>query len=648
MCGISGLLQLNNQQLVLDDKNTILDMSNQLIHRGPDDFGDLSLGPINIGFRRLSIIDICGGHQPIHNENKTIWGFCNGEIYNYIQIKETLTSKGHVFKTSSDTESIVHAYEEYGLDFVKHLNGMFAIAIWDNNKKQLILARDRIGQKPLMYSKSNNQLAFSSELKSLLEWKNMSTEIDYESIEMYLKLNYVPEPQTIFKNTFKLLPGHMLIASSITGKTQIKQYWKFNINRNTSINFKDTKAILKSKIKKAVKLRLMSDVPLGTFLSGGLDSSVIAGSASENYTPNEMLTFTMGFENSYYDETSDARLVANHFKTNHIEEKAKGITPDELNKIVWNLDEPFADSSAIPTYLICEAAKKYVTVALSGDGGDELFGGYKRYRNLKLINILDSIPNSTKHGLLKLIESSRLHSPDSYIASKFTGQISRLYRALQISNLPYQYRGVIRGQSFSQIQIDNLINYETKSKFERKTKPEYKLNIYENIDNYDLLDTLMYIDTINYLPGDILTKVDRMSMANSLEVRSPFLDYELIEYVSTIPNEFKIYNGKQKHILKQTFKDILPKEILNKPKHGFSAPISQWMLNPNLNEFVLDCLSETSIKNRGLFDYKEVTKLTALAFQDSSSNINQTISIWTKMWNLILLEIWFRQFKISI
>tara|TARA_B100000029_G_scaffold516795_1_gene634358 strand:- start:9152 stop:11089 length:1938 start_codon:yes stop_codon:yes gene_type:complete len=645
MCGISGILQLNNQSLVLRNKNALLDMSNQLIHRGPDDFGDLSLGPINIGFRRLSIIDICGGHQPIHNENKTIWVFCNGEIYNYPQLKDTLKSKGHVFKTSSDSESIVHAYEEYGLDFVHHLNGMFAIAIWDNNKKQLILARDRIGQKPLLYSKSNNQLAFSSELKSLIKWENMSTEIDYESIDMYLKLNYVPEPQTIFKNTFKLLPGHMLIANSLTGKTQIKQYWKFNINRNTSINFEDTKAILESKIKKAVKLRLMSDVPLGTFLSGGLDSSVIAGSASENYAPHEMLTFTMGFENSYYDETSDARLVANRFKTNHIEEKAKAITPDELNKIVWNLDEPFADSSAIPTYLICKAAKQHVTVALSGDGGDELFGGYKRYRNLKLINLLDSIPNSTKYVLLKLIESSRIHKPNSYINE---GQINRLYRALQISNTPHQYRGVIRGQVFTQVQINNLISHQMELKFERKSNPAYKLNIHDNIDAYDALDKLMYVDTINYLPGDILTKVDRMSMANSLEVRSPFLDYELIEYVSTIPNEFKIYNGKQKHILKETFKNILPKEILNKPKHGFSAPISQWILNTDLKEFALDCLSENSINNRGLLDYREVAKLSSLAIQGSSSNINNTISIWTKMWNLLLLEIWFRQFKISI
>ena len=648
MCGISGLLQLNNQQLVLDDKNTVLNMSEQLLHRGPDDFGDLSLGPINIGFRRLSIIDLCGGHQPIHNENKTIWGFCNGEIYNYVQIKETLTSKGHIFKTSSDTESIVHAYEEYGLDFVKHLNGMFAIAIWDNNKKQLILARDRIGQKPLMYSKNNNQLAFSSELKSLLKWENMSTEIDYESIEMYLKLNYVPEPQTIFKNTFKLLPGHILIANSVNGKIQIKQYWKFNINKNTTMDFQDSMATLKSKIKKAVNMRLMSDVPLGTFLSGGLDSSIIAGAASENFMPNEMLTFTMGFENSYYDETNDARLISNHFKTNHIEAKADSITPEQLNKIVWNLDEPFADSSAIPTFLICQSARKYVKVALSGDGGDELFGGYKRYRNLKLIGLLDALPNSTIRGLIKLIESTGLYQPDSYSNSGYTDQINRVYRALQISNLPYKYRGVIRGQSFSQIQIDNLISHETKLQFEKNSQSPYKLNIPENIDGYDALDTLMYIDTMNYLPGDILTKVDRMSMANSLEVRNPFLDYELIEYASTIPNEFKISNGQQKYILKETFKDILPKGLLNKPKHGFSAPISQWMFNTDLKEFALDCLSENSIKNRGLLDYKEVSKLSAQAIQDSSLNINHTISIWTKMWNLLLLEIWFRQFKISI
>ena len=392
----------------------------------------------------------------------------------------------------------------------------------------------------------------------------------------------------------------------------------------------------------------MSDVPLGTFLSGGLDSSIIAGAAAENFMPNEMLTFTMGFENSYYDETNDARTISNHFKTTHIEEKPASITPDQLKKIVWNLDEPFADSSAIPTFLICQSARKHVTVALSGDGGDELFGGYKRYRNLKLINLLDTLPKSTKHGLLKLIESIGVHKPDSYINSPYTGQINRIYRALQISNLPYIYRGVIRGQTFSQTQINNLIRHETKYKLEEKSRPKYKLNIPENIDHYDALDTLMYIDTMNYLPGDILTKVDRMSMANSLEVRSPFLDYELIEYASTIPNKFKISNGQQKHILKETFKDILPKEILNKPKHGFSAPISQWLLNTDLKEFALDCLSENSINNRGLLDYREVSKLSSLTIEGSSSNINNTIPIWTKMWNILSLEIWFRTFKISI
>ena len=644
MCGINGILQLKNKSHPENLDKTILDMSNQVIHRGPDDYGAISLGPMHMGFRRLSIIDICGGHQPIHNENKTIWSICNGEIYNYVELRNQLESKGHEFKTLSDTESIVHAYEEYGVDFVERLNGMFSIALWDSNKKQLLLARDRLGQKPLMYSIKNNQLAFGSELKSLSQWSNSSNQINYKSIEMYLRLGYIPEPQTIFKNTFKLLPGHMLIIDSDSGKPKLTRYWNFSINPNHSRNLPEIKETLKTKIDNSVKLRLQSDVPVGTLLSGGIDSSIITASASAAVKPTQLFSFSAGFENKNYDETESARDIAEHFNTNHVQEQVPSIKPDLLTKIVWNLDEPFGDSSAVPTFLICLTAKKHVTVALSGDGGDELFGGYTRYKNIKLIGLMDFVPSEIRNQLLSL--TNIFDKANLIESSHFARQLDRFRRALRTSLIEPKYRSMVSSEIFPQILLGNLLNKQTKNLIETKIEEPFLLNIQENIDEYDLVDTLLYIDTMNYLSADILTKVDRMSMANSLEVRSPFLDYELVEYASSIPNKLKILKGTQKYILKETFKDILPPNILSKPKKGFSAPIGEW-LTSSLKDIALDCLSEDSTKKRGLFNHHTVNKLVDISILTKSSNPINPI-VWTRLWTLIMLELWFREFDTSI
>ena len=642
MCGIVGLLNLNSDPQT--DPKLVRTMATQLAHRGQDDEGMYIDGPVAFGFRRLSIIDVDGGHQPLANEDHTIWCMLNGEIYNFVELRQTLRSKGHQFRTKGDTETIVHAYEEYGLDFVEHLRGMFAVAIWDRNRRRLILARDRIGMKPLFYSIRQGELAFSSELKGLLPWPKLEKRLDYGALQDYLRFLYIPAPRSIFATVSKLMPGYMLVASTDSNDFILHRYWSFEIGEHSEQSEMRYAQDLRELLIESVRLRLRSDVALGCFLSGGVDSSAVAALMLQvgNHS-GPPLTFSIGFDDAAFDESHYARLVAEHLGTDHHELRADPITPELLEKIVWHLDEPFGDASALPTYLLCQAARQHVTVALSGDGGDELFAGYDRYRYFRWTTLLHSLPLTLRETLIHGLGRTRGwgHRVHPGVA-RF---IRRMTKALTIANLPIELQPFAHNQYFDGETIKQMVRTDLREALSGPSLEDEVLTSLTSATPKDSLDWFLYLDTILGLPDDMLVKVDRMSMAVGLEVRCPLLDQEIVEYAGQIPSRFKLSWHQSKSVFKKSIKDLVPASILTRPKQGFDLPLGSW-LDSTFSELMLDSLSEETLRRRGIFEPSTLRNELSLQGSDryverpdiSSHQLNH------RRWASLMFELWAKQY----
>ncbi len=615
MCGICGLTGNIDRPLV--EK-----MTKALFHRGPDSEGFYFEDEVGLGVRRLRIIDLNTGDQPIHNENNTIWIVFNGEIYNFRELRDSLIKKGHLFYTNTDTEVIVHLYEDYGDDCPKYLRGMFAFAIWDKNEKRLFLVRDRIGIKPLYYNFTNNRFAFASEIKSLLQDNNISREVNSYAIDKYLTFLYIPAPLTIFNNIHKLLPGHTL--SFRNGKIEIKKYWQLDFETKKCPQEEYLERI-KENLEEVVKLHMVSDVPLGALLSGGLDSSTIVGLMSK-VSGKQIETFSIGFEDKFssYNELEYSTAVAQFFQTKHHQVILKTDILRNLPQIVRFLDEPFADSSAILNYLICQEAKKFVTVALSGVGGDEVFGGYPRYLGAMASRYYDFLPpflRSCFKGMAGFIPQSR--------KSQNTG--GRLKRFLNAGLLSFEEKYISWISYFSKDSKKELYSEGFKNVLNDDSFDIHRRRLNE-INTKDSLDKISYLDFCTYLPDDLLIMSDRMSMANSLEMRVPFCDHKLIEEMARIPFSEKLKGFKLKSLFRKAVKDLLPQKIINKKKQGFMLPLADW-ISEDLKPYICEVLSEENIKKRGFFNPQYIQRMLELHF-------NKKELLTHQIWSLFILELW--------
>jgi asparagine synthase (glutamine-hydrolysing) len=623
MCGIAGFI-VKDKNAPMAEREALLDAMCRVIkHRGPDDQGMFVKNRAAIGMRRLSIIDLAGGHQPIFNEDGTIAIVFNGEIYNFQELKKELESRGHRFQTNSDTETIVHAYEEFGEDCPNHLRGMFAFAIWDEKEEKLFVARDRVGKKPLYFTRTKSgALLFGSELKSLMLHPEFEREINNEALDAYLTFGYVPDPLCIFRNVEKLAPGHFLIFQN--DKTITKQYWDFRYEISETRKEEDYLDELRSLIDEAVRVRLISEVPLGAFLSGGVDSSAVVGYMARNMN-QPVKTFSIGFDEDSYDELKYARIAAKHFGTDHHEFI---VTPDIVeivDELVWHFDEPFADSSALPTYMVSKLARDYVTVILSGDGGDELFAGYTRYVVDKKRSSVARLPRFVREGLMKPLSERLPH-----------GAFGRNY--LRNVSLAPVDRYIDSISHFTQLNKRILYTKDFRAKLGNNGfSAGHKLfrSYAEKIDTGDAVDKLLYLDSKTYLPGDILTKVDRMSMAVSLEARTPLLDHKLIEFVTRIPSSSKLKGLETKHIFKRAVRSLVPDEILDRPKQGFGVPIQEW-INRQLREQIHETLMSQKVRERGIVEPDYI----ALLLEEHERNRRDHSST---LWALFVLELWYRR-----
>lgn len=625
MCGIAGFADSRfGPTGSAEGRAQILEnMCRVIRHRGPDDQGVMLKPGIALGMRRLSIIDLAGGRQPISNEDGAVTIVFNGEIYNYRDLQAHLQSSGHRFVTNSDTETIVHAYEEFGAACVERLRGMFAFAIWDDKEKQLFIARDRVGKKPLYYTVTNRgSLVFGSELKSLLEHPEVERRVNPQAIDAYFSLGYVPDPMSIFENIEKLPPGHHLTFKN--GRLNVERYWDFRYESNgNGHKAADYLEELRELLSEAVKLRLVSDVPLGAFLSGGVDSSTVVGLMAR-HLDQPVKTFSIGFNEDSYDELKYARITAKKFGTDHHEFIVTPDICDVVDQLAWHFDEPFADSSAIPTYVVSKLAREHVTVVLSGDGGDELFAGYTRYLTERSRSKFDVVPRIVKEGLMDPLSRALPHGAwgRNYLHNVSLDPISRYLDTVSV------FTGLNKSTLYSADFNDQLRDHDHLKAYFRELSG--------NVNTDAPLDSLLYIDSKTYLPGDILTKVDRMSMAVSLEARVPLLDHKLIEFVTRIPASMKMAGFETKHLFKRAIADLVPEEIINRPKQGFGVPIQQW-INEQLRERIRDTLNDQRTRQRGYITRAHVETLLE---EHERGRRDHAMALWS----LLMLELWHRRY----
>jgi asparagine synthase (glutamine-hydrolysing) len=622
MCGIAGIVGPEIAGDAASAEELIARMCGVIAHRGPDDEGHYVAGEAALGMRRLSIIDVGGGHQPISNEDGRVWIVFNGEIYNHHDLRKELIARGHGFATRSDTETIVHLYEEEGERCVERLRGMFAFAIWDSSKRSLLLARDRAGKKPLHYAQVGEALLFGSEIKSLLQYGGLAREVNPEAISDYLSFGYVPDPLTAFRGVYKLPPGHTLTFKD--GRVSTRRYWDFSYRGESGPERDESYYVerLRDLLTEAVRVRLESEVPLGAFLSGGIDSSTIVALMAREMG-RAVKTFSIGFNESAFDELKYARLTSERFRTDHHEFI---VTPDIcriVDDIVWSHDEPFADVSSIPTYVVSKMAREHVTVVLSGDGGDELFGGYERYVVEEGRKRYERIPSFIRRRLL--LSASRALPPGAY-GKRFLGNIALEAGPRYVDNAAYFNEEAKRALLSAEMR-HRLNGYNSAVAFE---------HLYATPASEARLDRLMYLDSKTYLPGDILVKVDRMSMAHSIETRAPLLDHQLIEFVQTIPASLKLRGMETKYILKQAVKGLIPDEIIFRPKQGFDVPIKHWF-NHELRELLDDTLNDARTHARGYFDRRAVINI----LNDHRRGVRDQAR---HLWGFLMLELWHRAF----
>lgn len=627
MCGIAGIYNFNGSEVA---RGLLQKMTSVIQHRGPDAEGFYVDGKIGLGHRRLSIIDLSeAGRQPMFSEDKQLAIVFNGEIYNFLDYRDGLQKRGHKFHSRTDTEVIIYLYQEYGEKCLQYLRGMFAFAIWDVQQQQLFLAVDRLGQKPLYYYSNGSRLVFGSELKCLLKDPTIPKEIDYEALCDYLMYLYVPAPKTIFKSIYKLPPAHYMICTR-EGICGPYEYWDLSFNHveeNKDETYFCEKLI--DLFQEATKIRLISDVPLGAFLSGGIDSSgVVAMMAKAVDTP--IITTSIGFKEKEFDELKYARIISQTFQTDHFERVAKIDTLDVLEKVVWHFDEPFADSSSIPTYYVSKLSREKVTVALAGDAGDENFAGYAKYPIDVLENTMRTyIPETIKRLLI---------APLAEIYPQWDWMPHYLRGKFFLTNLTLSHaKGFFRTNTYlTQEHQDDLFSEDFRqalSGYDPFNVIEY---FYNRADTHDPLSKVQYVDIKNYLPGDILVKVDRMSMANSLEVRAPMLDHKFMEFVATIPSRLKLMGKEKKYIFKKALTAYLPHEILYSKKRGFDAPVDKWFRN-DLKPLTQETLLSSKSLSREFFNPECLAKMWR---QHQSKQRNFGYNFWT----FLMFELWYRRF----
>jgi len=613
MCGIAGIFHPNAGMV---EKRTLKAMCDVIRSRGPDEEGFYVDHHVGLGIRRLKIIDLVTGKQPVHNEDGTIWTVFNGEIYNYRELRDGLIGRGHKFYTNTDTEVIVHLYEEYGENFVSKLMGMFGIALWDTVQRKFMLVRDRLGIKPLCYFQNQEKIVFGSEIKSILVEGTVERSMSISGLDHYMSFGYVPAPSSIFEGIKKLEPGHFLLVQD--GKTEIKQYWDVVFNEDHNADEEFCKEKLLKLLDQSVKRRLISDVPLGAFLSGGIDSTTVVGLMTQ-LMEQPVKTFSIGFHEEEYNELGDAQLAANYFGTDHTELIVNPNAIELLPRLVESYDEPFADSSAIPTFYVTKLASEHVTVALSGDGGDELFGGYNRY-----------IPDSRDQsfGLLpEWVRKTVLGRIGQWLPMSMRGKDYLQYISKSSEQRYLQRVGICSPEIKKTLYCE-----EMNSQLWTTDAYQFAEEIMKNYSHNGYLNRLLYRDLKTYLPNDILVKVDIASMVHSLEVRVPFLDHELVEFAATIPQSLKIRKGSTKYILKQAIANLVPSNVLNKRKQGFAVPLNRWF-RKELKDYSYDLLTSSAFKNRGIFSGQSVEDLLD-KHQKGHSNYGAII------WALTFFETW--------
>ena len=638
MCGICGKLDFNGKRV---DGDLLKRMCRSLSYRGPDDEGVFISSPIGLGHRRLSIIDLSSaGHQPMSNEDGTIRLVFNGEIYDFRKLRERIKSKGHTLKSHTDCETIIHLYEDEGIDCLKHLTGMFAFALWDGRQEKLWLARDRLGIKPLNYYRDGRRLIFASEIKAILCDPDVPREIDPEALDLYLTLNYIPAPWTIFKNIKKLMPGSYLLAEK--GEISVETYWDVPTGREHEgaipvrdsllNNTDDCKHHIRTLLEDAVKRRLIADVPLGAFLSGGMDSSIIVALMARN-SSRPVKTFSIGYKDlPSFDETGYAKEVADYYHTDHHEFKlGHREILEAFPAVLENLDEPFADSSAVPTFIVSRETKKHVAVALSGDGGDELFAGYRMYLGEYWARYYSMIPAFLRNGIIAPLINALPDARDRP-GLEMVRRIKKFVRGMNTA-FPERFCGwreifplAVRQRLLRQPQGDNLYLNLIREKVEKEAGRFHG----------DTINLMLYMDVKGLLPGDMLTKVDRMSMANSLEVRVPFLDHTFVEYAFRLKGNTKLRGKRGKFILMETFKDLLPPSIHKRPKWGFEMPIGAWLRN-ELRFLIDEYLAEGPIKKQGFFNFEIVNDLI-------TKHLNGRQDTSWHLWNLIVFQHWYKKY----
>ncbi len=615
-------------------------MCDAIAHRGPDDDGfyvhtapetgaqsRLQAASVGLGMRRLAIIDLVTGKQPIHNEDKTVWVVLNGEIYNFSGLRSELESKGHRFYTNSDTEAIAHAYEEYGTDVPKYLRGMFAFALWDANEQRLVLARDRVGKKPLLYSLVGDKLIFASEFQAILQHPEVSREIDFDALNQYLSFICVPAPQTAFQGIHKLEPGHVLVWQN--GSVEISRYWALDFTRKINIGEREASERVLELLRDAVRVRLMSDVPLGAFLSGGIDSSAIVALMSE-LSSERVKTFSIGFEEQSFSEIEHARRIAQRFGTDHHELIVKPDALEVLPALVRHYGEPYGDSSAIPTYYLSKMTREHVTVALSGDGGDECFAGYERYAAMRIAEGYSRLPSILKKGVL---EPAIAALP---AASATRSRYGRVRRLLGVMGQGRTERYLTLTCGFTEEIKGELYTNEFRARTAEASPLTYMRPWFSGNGELDIVDRLMMADTSNYLPNDLLVKVDIASMAVSLEARAPFLDHHLMEFAASLPAGYRLRGLTTKFLLKRALKGLLPDETLTRRKMGFGVPVGHWFRG-ELKGFLSDAILSEKALGRGYFKPGVVRR-----FVDQHTTGRRDYG--PQLWTLLMLELWHREF----
>jgi asparagine synthase (glutamine-hydrolysing) len=627
MCGICGVVYKDGTKA---DPGTLKAANDLIHHRGPDDEGFYAEGPVGLAMRRLSIIDLATGHQPISYADDSLWIVFNGEIYNFQELRDDLVKRGRTFKTKSDTEVILALYAELGAACVTRLRGMFAFAIWDKSKKRLFVARDRVGKKPLVYHDGPRFFAFASELRCLFPFGVISKDLDPTALDEYLSLQYIPSPQTIYKNIKKLPPGHTLTWQD--GKATVERYWDLPLGQKpVTTDFEEAKSLIRSKLEEATRIRLISEVPLGAFLSGGIDSSIVVALMSR-MSEKPVKTFSIGFDEQEFSELHYAKQIADRYRCDHTEFVVKPDMADILPKLAWHYGEPYADASALPSYYVARETRRFVTVALNGDGGDENFGGYVRYFAMKAARYYDAVPAPLK----ALMQFGTRFLPESQAPFGTAWRAKRFLRSAIFADVPRRYLKM--AGYFSEQDKEGLYSPEFLAKLgdHAAAAQPYIAEAFARAKSEDFVNQMLYVDFKTYLPECLMTKMDIATMANSLEGRSPFLDHEFMELVYRMPGDWKLKGLKgHKYILKEAFKDLLPPAISKRGKMGFGVPIGTWFRGP-LKGFAQEHILGAEALSRGHFNEKA---LRLLWDQHQSGARDHSYRLWA----LLMLELWHKE-----